>query len=334
MRVTFFQRKRRSAATNFSIESIFEDVRRRLEREIDARCVLSTFESSGAFRRVFNTLEAVFRQGDVNHVTGDINYIGILLRKSRTVQTIHDCGHVERATGLRRALLRLLWISLPVSRCAVVTVVSEATRRDLLRHVPNHAGKIVVIPVAISERFKRTDRPFAKARPRILQVGTAPNKNISRLASALNGVDCFLDVVGRLRPEDEAALRREGVSFSCSWGLSSEAIVRKYEEADIVTLASTDEGFGMPILEGQAVGRPVVTGNVLSMPEVAGDAACLVDPYDVASIRSGILKVIQDDEYRRALVARGFENAKRFDAQRIALQYREVYAKVLLDRAS
>jgi glycosyltransferase involved in cell wall biosynthesis len=137
-----------------------------------------------------------------------------------------------------------------------------------------------------------------------------------------------------LRPEDEAALRREGVSFSCSWGLSSEAIVRKYEEADIVTLASTDEGFGMPILEGQAVGRPVVTGNVLSMPEVAGDAACLVDPYDVASIRSGILKVIQDDEYRRALVARGFENAKRFDAQRIALQYREVYAKVLLDRAS
>jgi len=45
---------------------------------------------------------------------------------------------------------------------------------------------------------------------------------------------------------------------------------------------------------GQATGRPVVTSTVCSMPEVADDAACLVDPLDVASIREGILKIIND----------------------------------------
>ena len=47
--------------------------------------------------------------------------------------------------------------------------------------------KIVVVPVAISESFKRMDKPFNKITPRILQIGTAPNKNIERLIEALKG---------------------------------------------------------------------------------------------------------------------------------------------------
>jgi glycosyltransferase involved in cell wall biosynthesis len=98
--------------------------------------------------------------------------------------------------------------------------------------------------------------------------------------------------------------------------------------ADIIALASSYEGFGMPILEGQAVGRPVITSNILSMPEVAGNAACLVDPYDPSSIRQGILKIIQDAAYRDELVRKGFANVKRFDPQVIALQYLDLYKKV------
>ena len=57
---------------------------------------------------------------------------------------------------------------------------------------------------------------------------------------------------------------------------------------DILSFVSTYEGFGMPIVEANAIGRVVVTSNVLSMPEVAGNAAHLVDPFDVNSIREGI----------------------------------------------
>jgi glycosyltransferase involved in cell wall biosynthesis len=64
------------------------------------------------------------------------------------------------------------------------------------------------------------------------------------------------------------------------------------------------------------------------MTEVAGDAAYLADPYNVLSIRQGILKIIEDDTYRANLIDKGFENVKRFDPDKIALQYYELYKDV------
>ena len=60
--------------------------------------------------------------------------------------------------------------------------------------------------------------------------------------------------------------------------------------------------------------------------EVAGSGACLVDPYDVESIREGLLKVIGDRDYRDALVDKGFCNIKRFSAEAVARQYEALYA--------
>ena len=40
-------------------------------------------------------------------------------------------------------------------------------------------------------------------------------------------------------------------------------------------------------MEGNAVGRVVVAGNITSMPEVAADAAHLVDPFLIESMRDG-----------------------------------------------
>ena len=64
------------------------------------------------------------------------------------------------------------------------------------------------------------------------------------------------------------------------------------------------------------------------MAEVAGNAACLVDPLDVSSIRSGVLKVIEDDDYREKLISAGRENVKRFEAKNIAEQYLDLYKEV------
>ena len=64
------------------------------------------------------------------------------------------------------------------------------------------------------------------------------------------------------------------------------------------------------------------------MPE-AGDAACMVDPFDVSSIREGILKVIHDPVYRDELVRRGFENVERFRPEKIAQEYVDIYRELL-----
>ena len=84
----------------------------------------------------------------------------------------------------------------------------------------------------------------------------------------------------------------------------------------------------MPIVEAQSVERVCVTCNCSSMPEVAGDGACLVDPFDVSSIRSGFRKVIEDAGYRNQLIANGRINKRRFDAQRIGKDFLKLYNQV------
>jgi glycosyltransferase involved in cell wall biosynthesis len=137
-----------------------------------------------------------------------------------------------------------------------------------------------------------------------------------------------LHIVGSQNDAYEALLKKYKIDYVYQWSLSDEAMMAKYAEADIVTLISTYEGFGMPILEAQATGRPVITSNILSMPEVAGDAACLVNPYDIASMREGLLKLINDDGYRDDLIQKGFRNICRFDAQKIANQYLSLYQQI------
>jgi glycosyltransferase involved in cell wall biosynthesis len=141
-------------------------------------------------------------------------------------------------------------------------------------------------------------------------------------------MQCQLVVIGRLSPSQEAAIDENGIVLENHVNLSEAELVRQYQECDLVSFASTFEGFGMPIVEAQRVGRPVVTSRCSSMPEVAGAAACFVDPLDVASIRAGIRSVIENREYRESLIVAGYENAKRFDANTIALQYLSMYRRV------
>jgi glycosyltransferase involved in cell wall biosynthesis len=64
------------------------------------------------------------------------------------------------------------------------------------------------------------------------------------------------------------------------------------------------------------------------MPEVAKNAALMVNPLDTEAIKNGILKLINDDNYRNQLIQNGFENVKRFDVKVVAQQYLELYEAV------
>jgi glycosyltransferase involved in cell wall biosynthesis len=64
------------------------------------------------------------------------------------------------------------------------------------------------------------------------------------------------------------------------------------------------------------------------MPEVAGDAACIINPYDILEIRAGLSKIINNPDYRNKLIENGYENAKRFNAKKIADQYHAIYQEL------
>jgi glycosyltransferase involved in cell wall biosynthesis len=321
--VVFMQRK--PNRINFSLERMYEMIREALPPDIEARQWVSRFESRGIWRRVWNMIEAVFHQSGVNHIAGDVHYIAILLRKRRTVLTILDTVGLRRLTGWRRSVFKFLWYTLPARRAATITTISHFVREELLAVTGCDPAKVEVVYVPIAETFTRHDKVFNRDCPVILQIGTAWNKNLERQAEALVGVPCRVDYIGIISDSHRATLERHGIQYTAVSGLSDAEIVRHYESCDMLLFASTYEGFGMPIIEANRVGRPVVTATEASMPEVAGDAACLVDPYDVAAIRAGVLRVINDEPYRQQLIANGFVNAERFTARAIALQMAAIY---------
>lgn len=267
--------------------------------------------------------------GTVHHITGDVNFAALFLNGRKTVLTIHDIGHYSRTLkGWRKALYRKVWLEWPLRKVAAITAVSEFSRSELLAAFDISPSKVKVVYNPYPPHYQASPKENLSDIPRILQIGGGAHKNLQRLIQAVTGFPFHLILV---RPPD-VQIRRQletaGISFSWHYQLSAEEMQELYVNCDIVFFASLYEGFGMPILEAQAVGRPVITSNCASMPEVGGDGVHLVDPFDPMAIRNALLQLVQDKQYRCSLVARGFQNLPRFSPQEIARNYLQIYREL------
>jgi len=327
MKVVFFQRKP-VINKQFSIEILFNQIRANLPKEIVPETRVAKYFSKGFFRRLYISFEACFNQGQVNHVTGDINFISIFLKKRKTVLTLLDLRIFQHPNPVYRKLLMLFWVKLPIRMVGYVTTISAATKNTLLNNVKVDPDKIRVMYIPVADLMEYTPKEFNENNVNILQIGTKKNKNLLRLIEAIKDIDCKLEIVGQIDEEQLTALKLNNIKYSNCVGISNEELKQKYIDADILAFVSTLEGFGMPIVEAQIVGRPVITSNLLSMPEVAGKGAHIVDPYNVEEIRDGLLKIISDKEYRESIVESGRTNAERFSVETITEQYANLYREI------
>lgn len=326
--VDVVQFQRRAGRTSFSVERLFDDVRAAMPPDIDVSLRVNRHMSRGVWPRVVDAFEAWRHRGTVNHVLGDVHYLAWLLPRGGTLLTILDCVTLDRLSGLRRWLFWLVWYWWPTRRAARITVISEFSKSALLRWVRYPDDRIHVIPPPLSAEFAPAPLPPEEGLPRLLQVGTVENKNLDRVIEALSGLAVVLVIVGVLTPAQCSRMDVLGVRYECHVDLTRDQLVEQYRRANIIVFVSTYEGFGLPIIEAQAIGRPVVTGNVTAMPEAAGEGACLVDPFDVADIRRGILRVLDDPTYAADLVERGFRNTARYAPERIAGEYAAIYREM------
>jgi glycosyltransferase involved in cell wall biosynthesis len=267
---------------------------------------------------------------DIYHITGHVHYLALVLPPKRTALTIHDLRFLNDRTGIRRLVLKKLYFDWPLRRLRYVTAISEATRNEIIKHAPYAAEKVRVIENPLGPQYIANDtKEFNADDPLILQIGTMENKNVPNLIRALEGIKCRLRIIGPLDDKISAELDRTKIDYETDEHVDDGGMLAAYREADIIAFCSTYEGFGLPIIEGQAMRKPVVTSSISPMLEVSGMVAELIDPYDFESIRAGINRIIADKEHRMRMIKLGVENAKRFDATAIAEKYGTLYDEML-----
>ena len=319
--VTYLHREPRK--TGFSMEGIFRMVKECLQQEISFR----EFQCNPHLSRYKNTLEARKFAGELNHITGDVNFLALGLMGKKNILTVHDMGHYDtlRPRKLAHWVYKTFWYQLPLKNIDIVTVVSEFTKAKLMEYTRYPEDRIRVIKNPVKPVFQYSPKDEPNSRPRILMLGSGRHKNLDNLLEAIKNGNYHLDIVGFPSDEESAKLKEYKIHHTIFSGLSDDEVYRLYKECDVLYIASFYEGFGMPIIEAQAIGRPVITSNLGAMKEVAGDSAHLVDPCSPADIKAGLEKIVNDGAYYRNLVEMGRKNVVPFEVHHIADQYRNIY---------
>lgn len=84
---------------------------------------------------------------------------------------------------------------------------------------------------------------------------------------------------------------------------------RAYAAADLFTLPSAYEGYGMVYAEAMSYGLPVVACSAGPVPEVVGEAGILVQPGDVEELSRALERALSDEAFRRAMSEAAFRRA-------------------------
>ncbi|HXB43714.1 MAG TPA: glycosyltransferase [Puia sp.] len=107
-----------------------------------------------------------------------------------------------------------------------------------------------------------------------------------------------------------------------------DSINEIYSNASIMILLSEYEGFGLPIIEAQAIGLPVICSDISVLREVSGGYACFVSLASMENAARIVYDFLQDEQAQNWNIANGFTNVMRFQCDKIAGQLLQAYKSI------
>lgn len=317
----------RNPECGYSIHKVFLNIIPRLRSKLEIK-IYDVKKKHGSIVDVISNISDVKKiskdKSIIYHITGDVHYLTLALIKRKVIVTVHDVGRIKGVRHIKKIFYWLLRIA-TLRFANHVIFISEYAKEEVLSYISLPPKKISIIPDAVGDEFIYKPKKFNIIKPTILHIGTRPHKNLTLTIMALSGIDCHLRIIGQISKDDLSLLHKYKIDYSNSYNLTDDELLNEYEKCDIINFPSTHEGFGMPIIEGQATGRLVVTSNISPMKEVAGHGACLCNPYSVQSIRDTYLKILHDEKYRKEKIKLGLENVKQYRSDIIANKYINLY---------
>ena len=305
----------------YSIENVFHAVAEEMNN-LSHEAILYT--CSGSWIKDICNIRKI--NADIYHISGDVYFLSLLLPRKKTTITYHDIARIKNfKPSFRVFIIALLFFIFPAWKIKKLTCVSSLTKDDIVNYFRINPQKITVIDNPLSLKLTYVPKEFNAVKPVILQIGTGTHKNLTGLIEAVKGIPCQLKVIGEPSADQIKKMDFYNIEYSVESLLTNNQVIERYCMCDILFFASFSEGFGMPIVEAQAIGRPVITSNTAPMPNVAGKGAVLVDPASSQDIRKALISIITDSENRQILIREGLNNIERYNLTAVTRKYIKFY---------
>jgi len=198
-----------------------------------------------------------------------------------------------------------------LARANAVIVTSQTTRDTLIGDFAVPASRIAIAEPGVDPAPRA--QGSGGATPLLLAVGSLiPRKGYDVLIDALTrlrALDWRLRIVGGARAPDCAeALRAQvaaaglGERIVFAGEMPPDRLAEEYAAADVFTLSSHYEGYGMVLAEAMARGLPIVTTTGGAADKTAPDEAALkVPPGDAVAMTQALARVLGEPALRARL---------------------------------
>ncbi len=278
-------------------------------------------------------------------------------KKVPTVLTVHDVIPFTFQEAMADDVHKNIYKPGITEACElndIIATVSEFSKKDISETVGVSIEKLRVVynglrePAAFDQAvMDGVTEKFGLEKGYILNAGGIhERKNIARMVQGFAGLVKDHGYEGKLlitgaasgapyqeeqRVICDKAIADAGMQDRVVFGgfVSEDELDNLLRQADVFIYPSLYEGFGIPILESMKVSTPCVTSNVTAMPEVAGGAALLVDPTSVEEITDALARLIEDEDLKADLLAKGRIRADEFSWERNGREYLGLYKEVV-----
>jgi glycosyltransferase involved in cell wall biosynthesis len=267
-------------------------------------------------------------------------------RRYALVTTVHDLIYYTHRTPPRdlNPALRLLWRGYHLwwgfqrallNKADAHLVDSETTRSLMVAHrLTKNPMRVVLL--GTEQHNDAPPRTAPTGRDLVYMGSFMPYKNVDLLVRAMAGLPGYrLRLMSRIDDSERARLiaLAPGADLEFLDGASDEEYTAALLSATALVSASRDEGFGLPVVEAQALGTPVLLSDIPIFREIGGPEAGYFDPDNPDSFVAAV-RELEDPDVWATRSARSVQWARRYNWPDAARALLEVLTDAVARRAA
>lgn len=261
-----------------------------------------------------------------------VTFLASIFFKFIHIHTEHNTFNKRRSKSYLYLIEYLIYNSLNHIIC-----VSEATRYELLRYMPNIKLNNISVIENGTKLYEHKIRNFNKDKYNILILGSLTNKKGIDLF--INVLPFLLDRVNQVRIVGSGQEKKNLLDLAKK--LSLESVIKFIPfvedpseyiyDSDIGVIPSRWEGFGLVALEMRSSGMPILISNISALESLFSgyNGVFLFEKESQESLKNSFIKMLYDLKKGKIKVEDINTNLKIFSVESFIERYRKVYKEIL-----